>query len=131
MNTKVSTDTITYVTTEIGIIRAGFTVFPISPRNSPEAIAHLLKKTGARMVLVSGEPVLQKLAAATLEILNKDEDKQDLVISTMPQFEDLYTDKVFNGDCEPYPSVNYNLDAPAIIMHSSGWSIFNAPLIVK
>ena len=75
------------------------------------------------MVLVSGEPVLQKLAAATLEILNKDEDKLDLVISTMPQFEDLYTDKVFNGDFEPYPSVNYTLDAPAIIMHSSGWSI--------
>src|SRR6202034_3963513 len=39
------TDTITYFFFMVGILRAGFTVFPISPRNNPPAIAHLLKKT--------------------------------------------------------------------------------------
>ncbi|THH19547.1 hypothetical protein EW146_g1644 [Bondarzewia mesenterica] len=128
VGTLATTDTITYVTTEIGIIRAGFAVFPISPRNSPEAVAHLLRKTGTKLLLVSGEPVLQSLAAAVQEILNQDEERLDVIVSGMPLFEDIYPDEIFNGNFELYPTVRYDLNAPALIIHSSGSTSFPKPI---
>jgi acyl-CoA synthetase (AMP-forming)/AMP-acid ligase II len=112
-------DTATYVTTEVGILRAGFAVFPISPRNSPEAIAHLLKKTGASHLLVGGEPMLQKLAAASLELLRAD-DYPDIPFSDMPRFEDLYLHSDSDNEFKYYPAVNFDPDAPSLILHSSG-----------
>ena len=109
----------TYVTTEVGILRAGFAVFPISPRNSPEAIAHLLKKTAAHHLLVGGEPMLQKLAATSLELLRAD-GHHETPVSTMPHFEDLYPHDSSHGEFESYPAVKFDLDAPALILHSSG-----------
>jgi acyl-CoA synthetase (AMP-forming)/AMP-acid ligase II len=127
-NTPVSTsltfhvDTVTYVTTEVGILRAGFAVFPISPRNSPEAIAHLLKKTGVNHLLVGGEPMLQKLATASLELLRVD-GQPKTAISHMPHFEDLYPHNGLDGEFKHYPAVKFNLNAPSLILHSSGQHI--------
>ncbi|KJA23453.1 hypothetical protein HYPSUDRAFT_98809, partial [Hypholoma sublateritium FD-334 SS-4] len=45
-------DSITYYTLVIGIMNAGFTPFPISPRNSTESVAHLLESTGCEAVFV-------------------------------------------------------------------------------
>jgi acyl-CoA synthetase (AMP-forming)/AMP-acid ligase II len=112
-------DTVTYVTTEVGILRAGFAVFPISPRNSPEAIAHLLKRTGTRHLLVGGEPMLQKLAAGSLELLRAD-GHPEIPLSGMPRFEDLYPHESSNSDFKHYPQVRFDLDAPSLILHSSG-----------
>jgi acyl-CoA synthetase (AMP-forming)/AMP-acid ligase II len=112
-------DTVTYVTTEVGILRAGFAVFPISPRNSPEAIAHLLKKTGTRHLLVGGEPMLQKLAAGSLELVRAD-GHPEIPLSSMPRFEDLYPHESSNSDFKHYPPVRFDLDAPSLILHSSG-----------
>ena len=109
----------TYVTAEVGILRAGFSVFPISPRNSPDAIAHLLKKTGSRYLLIGGEPKLQKLAAAALELLRA-EGHPEIPSSDMPHFEDLYPHNDLNGEFENYPEVKFDLDAPSLILHSSG-----------
>ena len=52
-----------------GIIRAGHTVFPISPRNSAPAVAHLLTKTGTQHVFVGPESALQDLAAMSLKLM--------------------------------------------------------------
>jgi acyl-CoA synthetase (AMP-forming)/AMP-acid ligase II len=112
-------DTVTYVTTEVGILRAGFAVFPISPRNSPEAIAHLLKKTGASHLLVGGEPMLQKLAAASSELLRSD-GHAEIPVSHMPHFEDLYPHDGSDNGFKDYPAVKFDLDAPSLILHSSG-----------
>lgn len=109
----------TYVTAEVGILRAGFAVFPISPRNSPEAVAHLLKKTGARHLLVGGEPMLQKLAAASLELLRAD-GHTEIPQSGMPRFEDLYPHDSPGSEFKHYPPVKFNLNAPSLILHSSG-----------
>src|SRR6266404_203583 len=106
-------------------MRAGFAVFPISTRNSPEAIAHLLKKTAARHLLVGGEPVLQKLAAASLKLLRSDGYPQ-IPVSHMPHFEDLYMDDCSHSEFEYYPAVKFNLDAPALILHSSGKQMTHA-----
>ena len=112
-------DTATYVTTEVGILRAGFAVFPISTRNSSEAIAHLLKKTGASHLLVGGEPMLQKLAATSLELLRAD-GHPEIPFSHMPHFEDLYPHDDSDNEFQHYPEVKFDLQAPSLILHSSG-----------
>ncbi|KAH9077806.1 acetyl-CoA synthetase-like protein [Lactarius deliciosus] len=123
-----ATDTLTYVTTEVGILRAGFAVFPISPRNSPEAIAHLLKKTATRHLLVGGEPMLQKLAATSLELLRAD-GHPEIPISNMPHFEDIYPHDCSHIDFKYYPAVKFDLDAPGLILHSSGSTSFPKPIV--
>ncbi|KAK0491291.1 hypothetical protein IW261DRAFT_1547429 [Armillaria novae-zelandiae] len=45
-------DTITYFTTMMSLLHANFILFPISPRNSALAVAHLLHKVGVEHVLV-------------------------------------------------------------------------------
>jgi len=110
-------DTVTYITTEVGILRAGFSVFPISPRNSPEAVAHLLKKTGSNYLLVGGEPMLQKLANTALELLQAD-GHPEIPSSHMPHYEDIYPDN--DTEFENYPTVKFNPEAPSLILHSSG-----------
>lgn len=100
-------------------MRAGFTVFPISPRNSPEAIAHLLKKSAARHLMVSGEPMLQRLAATSLELLRAD-GHPEIPVSNMPQFEELYPQDCSHTEFKYYPAVKFDLHAPAFILHSSG-----------
>ena len=109
----------TYLTTELGILRAGLTVFPISPRNSPEAVAHLLKRTGPNHLLVGGDPMLQKLAAASLELLRAD-GHPGIPLSDMPNFKDLYPQNDTDNGFEHYPVVRFDLDAPSLILHSSG-----------
>ncbi|KAF8496994.1 hypothetical protein JB92DRAFT_2585229, partial [Gautieria morchelliformis] len=52
------TDTISYSCLIAGIMSLGCTVFPISTRNSPLAIAHLVSKMGVFQLLVSPEPAL-------------------------------------------------------------------------
>jgi len=115
---------VTYITTEVGILRAGFAVFPISPRNSPEAIAHLLKKTGSNYLLVGGEPMLQKLATTALELLRAD-GHPEIPYSHMPHFGDLYPDDDSDSGFENYPAVKFNPEAPALILHSSGQHVID------
>jgi acyl-CoA synthetase (AMP-forming)/AMP-acid ligase II len=112
---------VTYLTTELGILRAGFTVFPVSPRNSPEAVAHLLKKTGANHLLVGGEPMLHELAMASLELLRAD-GHPGIPLSNMPNFEDLYPQDDSDDEFKHYPVAKFDLDAPSLILHSSGQS---------
>jgi len=113
------TDTATYVTTELGVLRAGFTVFPISPRNSPEAVAHLLKKTGPRHLLVGREPKFQKLAETSLELLRAD-GHPGIPFSDIPQFGDLYPNGDSDNEFKHYPAVKFDPNAPSLILHSSG-----------
>ncbi|KAA1475309.1 acetyl-CoA synthetase-like protein [Dentipellis sp. KUC8613] len=124
------TDTITYFTTEVGILRAGFTVFPISPRNSPEAIAHLLKKTGVRHLLIGQEPILQKLSAATLRLLENDEEGKALGLTTsrMPVFSEVYPDGSATSEMKRYPEIKFDLKSHALILHSSGSTSFPKPI---
>jgi len=109
------------MTTELGILRAGLAVFPVSPRNSPEAVAHLLKNTGANHLLVGREPMLQKLATASLELLRAD-GHPGIPLSNMPNFEDLYPHDDSDNEFKHYPVVKFHLDAPSLIFHSSGQS---------
>lgn len=111
-------DTITYFTLMAVIIRAGHTAFPISPRNSAPAVAHLLTKTGTEHVFVGPESSLQDLAAASLKLM-KDTGGSLPILESIPAFDSLFP-KVSDDGFEPLPSFRPDWDDPAVIMHSSG-----------
>ena len=94
-------------------------MFPISPRNSPEAVAHLLKKTGPSHLLVGSEPKFQKLATSSLELLQAD-GYPGIPLSDMPDFGDLYPLGGSNNEFKHYPAVKFDPDASSLILHSSG-----------
>ena len=98
-------------------MRAGYTVFAISPRNSPEAVAHLLSKTEAALLLVSSEPSMVALGEAGLKIFQSSSMAPPM--DHMPTFEYLLS-SISDDTYVNYPSVHYNLDSPALILHSSG-----------
>lgn len=63
--------------------------------------------------------MLQKLAATSLELLRTD-GHPEIPVSNMPHFEDLYPHDCSNGEFKYYPAVKFDLDAQALILHSSG-----------
>lgn len=97
-------------------MRAGLTVFPISVRNSPAAVAHLLSAKSVSHIFVGAERAHHELVAAALTVLTETELPRP-PISPLPSFQDLYADgKAF----EALPSVTLSMTAPAAILHSSG-----------
>ncbi|KAF8196149.1 hypothetical protein BJ912DRAFT_846943 [Pholiota molesta] len=55
-------DSITYYALVVGIMKAGFTAFPISTRNSADGVAHLLAKTSSRLLFASADAAVARLA---------------------------------------------------------------------
>ncbi len=107
-------DSITFLTVVAGIIRTGYSAFPISTRNSPAAIAHLLESTGCKNLLVSADPAIQEVIRM----------QDGINTIPMPTFEDLY----LKNDSEPLPHVRPDWEQPALIMHSSGSTRFPSPI---
>jgi acyl-CoA synthetase (AMP-forming)/AMP-acid ligase II len=89
-------DSITFISIIIGIMRAGFVPFLISPRNSPEAVAHLMTSTRSKVLLISEDPVINELARTAIrsfkESADSDPVKGPIRIRTLvaPSFEQLY-----------------------------------------
>lgn len=93
---------------------AGYQAFPISPRNSPVAVAHLLASTRSKHVFVSSDPAMQKLADAA----SKTEGASTFEVLPMPAFEQLFSNNTDNGRF--LSTERLDLNRPAIILHSSG-----------
>ncbi|THH28009.1 hypothetical protein EUX98_g6169 [Antrodiella citrinella] len=113
-----STDTITTFLTQIGILRLGHSVFPISTRNSSAAVAHLLTKTDVAHLIVGPETPYQQLAADAFKIM-RDAGAKTPETSTMLSFEDIMKE-----DDEPFvllPEVDIHWDDTALVMHSSDY----------
>lgn len=130
--TSRSTDSITYWTSVMGIARANMAVFAISPRNAPDAIAHLLLKVQATALFVSSEAALQNNAKRALELISTAEENSSSTTVTMhpmTTFEDLYPAHP-NAEVEYIPAIEYDLDAPAFIFHSSGEYYRNLFIVV-
>ncbi|KIM78762.1 hypothetical protein PILCRDRAFT_10982 [Piloderma croceum F 1598] len=119
-------DTITYLTTVMGIIRAGYTVFPISPRNSAAAVAHLLSAKTVTHMLVSEEKSMQSLAKTALELMRSSMTEMPGT-SLMPLFEDIYIDEA-DMIFQPLPPTRPDLNELAAILHSSGSTAFPKPI---
>src|ERR1700761_7501272 len=96
-----------------GIIRAGYQVFAISPRNSAPAVAHLLGRTRCQHLFVSTDAATTQLAQSALERLALDEPEHKVHKFKAPIFETLF----HNNENTPLlpPFEESNMDAPALI----------------
>ncbi|KAJ7325472.1 hypothetical protein DFH08DRAFT_886685 [Mycena albidolilacea] len=125
-----SSDTIPYFTLIVSCFRANYVVFPISPRNSATAVAHLVDQVGVKHLLVGHEPAMLALATDALNILKDNSPLRDSPdISYVPLFEDLFLpdrERTILPDAIPYEYKGP--DAPACIMHSSGSTAFPKPI---
>lgn len=120
-------DSISYLSTIVGTMRLNLTPFPLSVRNSPIAVAHLIKKAQLIQVFVSPDPAMQRLIAEAREILRND-GGVEIEVLDMIQLSDIEDGgegaEVENGhataeiDEMMFPKVE--LDSTAIILHSSG-----------
>ncbi|PIL34346.1 hypothetical protein GSI_03121 [Ganoderma sinense ZZ0214-1] len=124
-----NTDTITYFCTVIGILRSGCTAFPISTRNTAAAVADMLSRTGTTHLLVSPDVVTGDIADDALRSLADLDVHVDRLV--MPVFEGLFPKEVdpaspFEADVE-FPT-HYDMEAAAVIMHSSGSSAHPKPI---
>lgn len=112
-------DSITYFTLVHGIIRLGHVPFPISPRNSPAAIAHLLTGTHASHILVSGGPSMQGLWAGAAAVLQGGSRHPVKALPT-PFYRDLYENRL-DENVLPTPSTyKAHLSDVGMILHTSG-----------
>ena len=106
----------------MGIARANMAAFAISPRNAPDAIAHLLLKVRATALFVSSEVSLQNNARRALDLISKSpENPSSVTLEMHPMlvFEDMYPIHPVD-ELEYIPAIDYDLDSEAFIFHSSG-----------
>ncbi|KAF5351581.1 hypothetical protein D9758_007201 [Tetrapyrgos nigripes] len=113
-------DSMTCFATLAGIMRAGYYPFPLSARNSPAAIAHLLRTKNVQHVLVNKEGPMKGLINASLQ-------KSELIVHVhdMPTFDELYN-STKSVDLPPVEGVTQ--ESVAVILHSSGSTAFPKPI---
>ncbi|TFK19455.1 acetyl-CoA synthetase-like protein [Coprinopsis marcescibilis] len=119
-----ASDTITYFVMMTAIYRAGYVAFPISPRNSPAAIAHLVKELDVRHILVGQEPKVQGLASEALKRLSTSIVQPQT--SNMPLFDDLYGQPKVSPQDIVYERRGIN--DVIIYLHSSGSTSHPKPI---
>ncbi|TCD70281.1 putative NRPS-like protein biosynthetic cluster [Steccherinum ochraceum] len=120
-----ASDSITYYLVQAGTVRANYIAFPISPRNSPAAVAHLLKKVGVSFLFIGPENNHQQLAAAAFKCLEA-EGVSVPDHCNMPVYEDLMGPE---HQTKLLPRYDYRPEETSIIIHSSGSTAFPKPII--
>ena len=98
-------------------MRAGNTFFPISPRNSPAAVAHLLIKTGSHHIFVSPDHANQSLISAAKDSM---EEPFEIAVHATPTFEELFPVGAGASHEQPFVPRKRTLDSVAAVFHSSG-----------
>ncbi|KAF8905645.1 hypothetical protein CPB85DRAFT_1315335 [Mucidula mucida] len=91
------------------MFRGGIPFFPISPRNSPAAIAHLLRTTRPSHLF-------------SMTLLDEN-DKP--IVAAMPVYDEIYTGEQKFQELPPRPR---DLSATRIVAHSSGSTSFPKPI---
>lgn len=101
-------------------MRLGLTPFPLSIRNSPIAVAHLIKKTHILQLFVSPDPAMQRLCEEALEILKQG--GIDVEVIPMIQFDVISDESAQAAELDKanvtLPKIDLN--TTALILHSSG-----------
>ncbi|KAJ7910491.1 acetyl-CoA synthetase-like protein [Mycena leptocephala] len=118
-------DTLSYIYLLIAIMSLGHTTFPMSPRNSAEVIAHLLKATRARRIFTNTEGPVNALAKQTAVLLAKEGVQLDLL--PMAQYEELMQEPDAPDATERLPE-RVQPDDIVLILHSSGTTAFPKPI---
>lgn len=125
-----ASDAIPYGILLMSCFRANYIVFPISPRNSPEAVAHLIDKAEVKHLLIGHEPSMLELANRALDILkSRDSSRTTPDVSHVPLFEDLFLPaSERNLTPDSLPLEDRGPKACVCIMHSSGSTAFPKPI---
>ena len=114
----------------MSIVRAGYTVFPISPRNSAAAVAHLIDKVDVKCVFVGRDVVTTDLAQEAMKSWDKQHPKAtNPLLSPMPIFEDLFRESEDDPDDIPYEKPKEN--DIIFYVHSSGKSAASPILLAR
>ncbi|THV08159.1 acetyl-CoA synthetase-like protein [Dendrothele bispora CBS 962.96] len=131
-------DAVPYYTTVLSILRANCVPFPISPRNSPKAVAHLINQVGVSHVLLGYDQNMQQLMERAAEFLKEDfEYTKEKIPSTsmIPVFEDLYLSETQHDGKERVKKIREEipLKTPGpkenqVYLHSSGSTAFPKPI---
>ncbi|KAK0499795.1 hypothetical protein EDD18DRAFT_1442304 [Armillaria luteobubalina] len=123
-------DTITYTSTIMGLQRANYVVFPISPRNSAPAVARLLHEVGVQHILVGRDASMQDLSHEALSILGSQYPSADLPeLSPIPVFEDLFLpDWRAHTNSDDPPLLSVDSCTAGMYLHSSGSTAFPKPI---
>ncbi|KAI0079020.1 acetyl-CoA synthetase-like protein, partial [Panus rudis PR-1116 ss-1] len=124
----VNCDTLLYAVLVVGAVRAGLIPFPMSPRNSAEAVFNMLQKTDCHQIvsqpslsgLISKVTTLAKSSGYDVEAENLV--PLDMVIPGLAGQNDT--------EVEPYPSIasGKELDDVVLYLHSSGSTGFPKPV---
>ncbi|KDR70727.1 hypothetical protein GALMADRAFT_75816 [Galerina marginata CBS 339.88] len=117
-------DTMLYQAICVGIMKAGFIPFPISPRNTAAAVLHLLKKSDCHYLLATGNTLKAFLEGLTTEI-DTHEPGYQLIVAETPHFHEVYPKLGVECDEDPFtphPSLRARpqMTDTAIYLHSSG-----------
>lgn len=119
---KNNQDVIPYFTVLMSCLRANYVPFPVSPRNSPSAVAHLIFEAGVSHLLVGHEAALVDLAKRAIDILQESHPGfRAPDMSYVPLFDELFLsvlDDRFSAEALPFEYMGP--DATACIVHSSG-----------
>ncbi|KAF9553775.1 acetyl-CoA synthetase-like protein [Agrocybe pediades] len=122
-----ASDSITYFTTLISILRAGYIGFAISPRNSPAAVAHLINKVNVKCLFVGHDTNITELADKALQVMASEyPGSEKPFVVPMPVFEDLYANSADDPDDLPFEK--RDPDDIILYMHSSGSTAFPKPI---
>ncbi|KAI0060400.1 acetyl-CoA synthetase-like protein [Artomyces pyxidatus] len=116
-----SADSISYFMALVGTMRLGFVPFPISIRNSPLAVAHLIKSSHVFQLLVSPDPAMQRLSADAVTIL--EQDGISVEVLPMIQFDDISDRNNVDVDLNCRFG-KLNMDNIVCVFHSSGSTAF-------
>ncbi|CAL1703594.1 unnamed protein product [Somion occarium] len=124
-------DNILYLALLAGMVRAGLIPFPMSPRNSPEAVVNMLEKTNCHRIITS--PLVAPVTSAVQTLLAAK--NYDLKVIELPSLRSTFP-SLFSKDGEVllevalYPPTKKtpNPDDVVLILHSSGSTGFPKPI---
>ncbi|KAJ7128068.1 hypothetical protein C8R46DRAFT_1017532 [Mycena filopes] len=115
-----ATSSVVYASLLLGSIRAGYTVFPLSTRNSAVATAHLIAESNIRSLLVSQDPHIQNIAGAATALLKARDIHIDMI--PIPTYDEVIA---VNSDVNMLPPLEHIDDERVIVIaHSSGSTSF-------
>ena len=120
-------DTILYHAVTVGMQIAGLVPFPMSPRNSPQAVVNMLNKTGCRHILK-----MAPLSDTFLEEIRSLSDV-DLSVTQLPPIAQFYPklgQETVEDAFEPFPYKRPQPNEAAVYLHSSGSTGFPKPIAI-
>jgi long-subunit acyl-CoA synthetase (AMP-forming) len=111
-------------------MKAGFTVFPISTRNSADGVAHLLAKTSSKLLFTSNDATVARLAEASCSIFEADNEGDHVARVVVPAIDYFYNAFPQAGGAVPSRVIPDPSTTPCVIIHSSGTVSFPKPIFL-